>query len=85
MRKGAGCRVQGAGCRVQGAGCRVQGAGCRGAGRYLRFFNHEIHEKARKFFYGGVALTDEPALAKFLCAKVGFTELSRRCGYKALS
>jgi hypothetical protein len=50
----------------------------QGNTRYLRFFNHEIHEQARKFSMGVAALTDEPALAKFLCAKIGFTQLRRR-------
>jgi len=85
----------------------------RGNTRYLRFFNHEIHEKARNFFYRVVALTDGIAsgilvwfvvssdclaFLAFLAvgssllnrqdakiAKVGFMELSRLFGYKALS
>jgi len=36
------------------------------------FFNHEPHEKARKFI-GVAALTDEIALPKFLRDKTGFT------------
>ena len=76
--------------------------------RYLRFFNHEIHEKARKFFMGccfdgwackrkfglvccflnygvlgGWFLVIEPPRRQG--RQVGFIELSRLCGYKALN
>jgi hypothetical protein len=42
-----------------------------------QFFVHGKHGRRGKFCRV-VALTDEPALPKFLCAKVGFAQLRRR-------
>ena len=35
--------------------------------------NKILGDSSTSFFYRVVVLTDEPALAKFLCAKAGFT------------
>ena len=47
-------------------------------GRRGILFEPRTTRKATKFFIEVAALTEGIALAKFLCAKVGFTQLRRR-------